>query len=99
LDYIYFKQGIGPSLILQDKNLTNIYFELPEKELNHKLCFQKVVNTVKIGLQRYTIGKLLDFYWWRTLEIWPAEVYPLRYESIDLSTDPGLKSHLITFPC
>jgi hypothetical protein len=28
-----------------------------------------------------------------------AEVYPLWYRSIDLSTDPGLKSHLITFPC
>jgi hypothetical protein len=27
-----------------------------------------------------------------------AEVYPLWYRSIDLSTDPGLKSHLITFP-
>jgi hypothetical protein len=26
-----------------------------------------------------------------------AEVYPLWYRSIDLSTDPGLKSHLITF--
>jgi hypothetical protein len=31
--YIY-TEGIGPSLTLQDKNLTNIYFELPEKELN-----------------------------------------------------------------
>jgi hypothetical protein len=28
-----------------------------------------------------------------------AEVYPLRYRSIDLSTDPGLKSHLIIWPC
>jgi hypothetical protein len=28
LNYIYFTQGIGPSFILQDKNLTNIYFEL-----------------------------------------------------------------------
>jgi hypothetical protein len=26
-----------------------------------------------------------------------AEVYPLWYRSIDLSTDPGLKSHLIIF--
>jgi hypothetical protein len=28
-----------------------------------------------------------------------AEAYPLGYRSIDLSTDPGLKSHWITFPC
>jgi hypothetical protein len=27
-----------------------------------------------------------------------AEVYPLWYRSLDLSIDPGLKSHLITFP-
>jgi hypothetical protein len=27
-----------------------------------------------------------------------AEVYSLWYRSIDVSTDPGLKSHLITFP-
>jgi hypothetical protein len=44
----------------------------------------------------YTTGKLLDFYWWLTLNVLPAEVYPLWYRSIDLSTDPGLKLHLIT---
>jgi hypothetical protein len=39
LNYIYFTQVIRPSIILQDKNLTNIYFDRPEKELNYKLCF------------------------------------------------------------
>jgi hypothetical protein len=43
--------------------------------------------------------KILNFYWWRTLKVSPAQVYSLLYRSIDLSTDPGLKSHLITFPC
>jgi hypothetical protein len=27
-----------------------------------------------------------------------AQAYPLWYRSIDLSTDPGLKSHLISIP-
>jgi hypothetical protein len=48
----------------------------------------------------FTTGKFLDFYWWGTLKASPAaEVYPLWYRSIDLSTDPGLKSHLIAWPC
>jgi hypothetical protein len=42
-------------------------------------------------------GKKLNFYWWRNLNVSPAEVYPLWYRSIDLSTDPSLKSHWITF--
>jgi hypothetical protein len=32
LNYIYFMWGIPP-FILQDKNLANIYFELPEKRV------------------------------------------------------------------
>jgi hypothetical protein len=28
-----------------------------------------------------------------------AEVYPSWYKCIDLSTDPGLKSHLISYTC
>jgi hypothetical protein len=49
-------------------------------------------------IKLFTTGKHLDFYWWRMLKALPAaaEVYPLWYRSIDLSTDPGLKSHLIT---
>jgi hypothetical protein len=39
LNYIYFAQVIRPYIILQDKHLTNIYFDRPEKELNYKLCF------------------------------------------------------------
>jgi hypothetical protein len=39
LNYIYFTQVIRPSIMLQDKNLTNIYFERQVKELNYKLCF------------------------------------------------------------
>jgi hypothetical protein len=39
LNYIYSTQVIRPSIILQDKNLTNIYFDPLEKELNYKLCF------------------------------------------------------------
>jgi hypothetical protein len=41
----------------------------------------------------HATSKLRNFYWWRTLKVLPAEVYPLWYRSIDLSTDPGLKSH------
>jgi hypothetical protein len=55
-NYIYFTSGIGPSLTLQDKNLTSIYFELPEKELNYKLYSQNVFNTVKFE------KRLVDFY-------------------------------------
>jgi hypothetical protein len=52
------------------------------------------------------LEKFLDFYWWRRLKVSPAAVAActlLRYtsfwyKSIDLDTDPGLKSHLITFP-
>jgi hypothetical protein len=39
LNYIYFTQVICPSLILQEKNLTNKYFDRSEKDLNYKLCF------------------------------------------------------------
>jgi hypothetical protein len=47
----------------------------------------------------YTTGKSLNFYWRLKLKVLPAaEVYSLWYRSTDLSTDPGLKSHLITFP-
>jgi hypothetical protein len=42
--------------------------------------------------------KLLNLYWWTDFSRGVSEVYPLWYRSIDLSTDPGLKSHLITFP-
>jgi hypothetical protein len=54
------------------------------------------------------LKKLLGFYWRRRLKVSPAAAAAtartllrytsLLYRSVDLSTDPGLKSHLITFP-
>jgi hypothetical protein len=56
LNYIYFTQVIRPSIILQDKNLTDIYFDWPKKELNYKLCFQNLFNSVKF--EKWSV----DFY-------------------------------------
>jgi hypothetical protein len=45
-----------------------------------------------------TTGNLLNFLLEAEIEIIAAVVYPLWYRSIDLSTDPGLKYHLIILP-
>jgi hypothetical protein len=49
---------------------------------------------------RFATMKFLDFYWLSGLQTIPtaAEVYPLS-KSVDLSTDPGLMSYLITCTC
>jgi hypothetical protein len=62
LNYIYFTQVTHPSWILQDKNLTSIYFAQPEKGLNYKLCLSLILSNLKNSLWIFIpTGKLVQF--------------------------------------
>jgi hypothetical protein len=44
LFYVCYRPSLSS---YKTKNLSNVYFELSEKELNYKLCFYIVFNTVR----------------------------------------------------
>jgi hypothetical protein len=59
-------------------------------KFNYRLCFQNVFNTIKIW---YKDTPLCIF------SIFIGSGIPSLSRSIDLTTDPGLKSHWNTFSC
>jgi hypothetical protein len=96
LNYICYIQIIGPSLLLQNKIGTNIYFQPSWVKLNDRLCFQNAFNTIKLwyelfhfGISRLSLDASFEKHCLLFL------IYPLS-RSIDLSTDPGLNSHQIS---
>jgi hypothetical protein len=61
LNYIYFTQVIRPSWILQDKNLTSIYLDWPEKSwiINYASKISLILSNLKNGMPTGKIARLL----------------------------------------